>query len=279
MARRIVIITTMVIMLSACGNNSDNPAPDAGIQPLMLLGFNSPGYLQSNVSKDATIGMTIHSYDYSRFDDFVAVQQAVIKNAFIEKYPGQQPVVGQWDYWSMLKFKPKTPLSPGDYLIRFPKANPNYRKVIPGLISVSPRPYNLFHVGPLTVLRLRKVEVLRDKGSSKNTYTMSLSYAGSSKALPTSVKLEQQHSAAWKPVTLSAKAANKFGLAQALDTSKRVRVTVSGGDLDGKWTGKAGSGPAVVEFNPSEYTSDPGQIIYHVPPDLDIELPSGKPKK
>ena len=280
MGPRTLIIMNIVLLFSACGNNNDNSVklpPKA----LVLLRLDSPYYLQDDVSKDTTIRMTISDFDSSKIETYAEAQQAVMKDIIIENYPGQQPVAGKWENaGTRMIFRPQTALSSGDYIIRFPKANTNYRTVVSGLINVHPRPYNVFHVGPLTILRLREVDLLRDKGSSsKNTYNMTLSYAGSSKAtLPTSIKLEQQSGSTWNQLALSAKSVKEFSLNQTLDTSKRLKLTVTGGDLDGKWTGKAGSGPAVVEFTPDDHTSDPGQIIYHVPPDLDIELPSGKKK-
>jgi hypothetical protein len=264
-----------ITLLGGCSKSSPKGEPDPAPQPLLLLRLDSPSYLATGLASDSKIAITIIQMDPTRWATYEAAQKGVTQYAVIESYPAQKAVQGSWSAnpaQSFVTFTPDSSLSDGDYVIRFPKASSD--------LVVKPRSYNFFHVGSL--LRLAEVEILRDKSSGGTSTDLvrvvcGFSEAPSSKASLT-ITVAQAQGASWVDISSTVESQSTVKLAQAIDPQKTVRVTVTGSDLDGKWKGVAGSGPAVVEFLPADYTVEPGQIQYPVEPVLDIELPSGTKK-
>jgi hypothetical protein len=86
--------------------------------------------------------------------------------------------------------------------------------------------------------------------------------------LAASVEVKQQVGTAWTTLAATRVATaphTELRLAQPLDPTKLLRLTISAPGLDGQFSGKADSGPLTVEFLPSEYQHEPGQVQYYVP--------------
>ena len=262
-------------LLVACpSNESTKPeSVDAGPVPLVHLSISAPSYLQSGVSPDAALTIKLVQYDSAR-NSLDAVRQLAKKSAVIEEYPALKPVVGTWShYMSRLTFTPASPLATGDYVLRFPNASSDF--------VVTPRPYNVFLVGS-KVLRLAEVHLLRDKSPGADPEALVRTVLRFSEAPPASaalsVEVKQLVGSKWTALSLVSLSQTELKAAQPIDPDKKLSVTISGAQLDGAWTGVAGSGPAVAEFVPRDHQSGPGQVQYYVPPDLSINLPSGTKK-
>ena len=137
----------------------------------------------------------------------------------------------------------------------------------------------MFHVGSL--LRLVRVSLLRDKTTTSTALQrVELGFSelppSSLKAANVEVALKQGSS--WATVGLSSVSIPNLVLAQSIDLKTPIRIKVDHPDIDGAWTGVAGSGPAIAEFVPEQHTRDVGQVEFLVEPSLSIELPSGVKK-
>lgn len=243
---------------------------DAGPRPTLQLAFSAPLYGLTNLDKTQAIGFTILTGKGSFEDQVKLLHDSIV----IETYPEGKVVAGTWE--QDVKYTPSAPLAVGDYVVRFPNASQDF--------VVVPRPYNVFRVG--SALRVRQIEIYADKtggqtGLSRVEVVMS---EASTKLGTLAVAVEAKDSSGtWSALasgapTLKNAATLAITASQVLDPKRSLRVTISGSELDGKWTGVAGSGSVVSEFVPAEHQIEGGQVVYPVPPDLTIELPSGKPK-
>ena len=242
---------------------------DLAHYPTIQVTLYSPAYLATNVAADATIGMLATVFE-PLTDEVV---QTIVDACRIESYPSLTPVGGGWTrdpYSSYLTFTPAVPLAPGEYVVRFPNANPDF--------VVRPRPYNVFHVGP-TPLRLSEIEVLRAKPGPADLVRITLRYSDVPPTAATvQAKVEQFLDGTWTSMPVTVVSVSELRTSTPLDPNARTRITVEASFLDGGWTGVAGSSPAVVDFYPIEYQIEPGQIDYPVPANLSIDLPSGNKK-
>jgi hypothetical protein len=258
------------ILSCSCTQDSSNgigPRADSAPKPLVWIQLESPKYMEANVSQDTTIGFQLVTYDYRR----LTIDQArdeIVKGVVIESYPTQTALKGSWTQTaSSMIFTPASSLPKGDYVIRFPKASSDFK--------VTPRPYNVFRVGS-GPLRLAEIDLLLDKSStSKDLVQIQFQY---SEAVSSSFKSTCAVTQDSSSISFSTLTNTTAMLASAIDPSKSVSISVSSKDLDGIWTGVAGSGAVAVDFIPKDYQIEPGEVLYYVPPSLSIELPSGVKK-
>jgi hypothetical protein len=273
--RCFVIFFILVVITFGFVNCSENSSTnssdrDSGGMPLVALRLKSPNYLASNVAPSAKIEFFLLQYDATRLVTDKAFD-LIKKEAVIEDYPAQSGISGTWTVdrtTKTLKFAPKSNLTNGDYIIRFPAASADF--------YVFPKPYNLFRVGP--ILRLARVSIFRYSDPTKKDDLL----IGYSQALATktsvSFKLEEKTSIGWNNLTINKVSNSTLQPISKINLETKVRLTVDSKDIDGKFSGSPGSGSAIVEFTPKDHLASPGQYEYYVEPDLKVYLPSGQKK-
>ncbi|MCK5796936.1 MAG: hypothetical protein KAI47_07130 [Deltaproteobacteria bacterium] len=261
------------------GGFKGNPRQDSAPVPFLSISLSSPTYGETSVGKDRTIGfgdVEGRCGPIGHYGSREACVKAAQEGLVIETYPGGKAVQGSWGQgvYDRDVFTPAAPLAEGDYVIRVP--NPE--------IVVRPRPYNVFRVG--SALRPTWVEIHAKKSDkARRLVDVKVRFSEFRETFAgVKVTVEAKNAkGAWEPLA-SAKGdgarTNVLSMASSrvIDPHELLRVSISGSALDGAWTGGGGSGPVVVEFVPAEYSSEPGQIEYPIPPKLSISLPSGKPK-
>lgn len=254
--------------------------PPGPPQPLLELSYANPGYLWTNVLASGTIALNVASH---RYHDDADPRLLAQKEVVIESYPGCKPVAGTWrpprSIQTSIYFEPAAPLAPGDYLIRVPNAGSD--------LVVRPRPFNLFRVGSL--LRVAHIEIHGDKPSAP--HDLLRLDVGYSERLPEglagSVEIKQQQAGgAWTTLAGTTSYGTEVRLAQPLDPTKLLRVTISAPGLDtGSGRGRrtrdlssSSSCPASTRTSRGRYfTTLPRPFRDHATPgDLELATPKSE---
>jgi hypothetical protein len=260
----------LLALLTSCASDTQPPpaSPDAGAVPLIYFATVFPPYIASDLEANIEISYRLLTYDHQRLS-FEQARQTIADAAVVETYPGQKAVQGSWEFRSdVVVFKPVSPLSVGDYLVRFPSASKDFK--------VYPRPYNLLRVGSL--LRVAGIDILPNKKTGNMNLTRcSVRYSEPPNAAASTITIEQHDGTAWVSLGWSAETVSSITGVTPVDLMRRTRVTVTSAALDGKWTGIPGSGPFSVEFTPADFGTAE-QVEFPVPPTLSVDLPSGKTK-
>ncbi|MBW2736130.1 MAG: hypothetical protein JRH20_27410 [Deltaproteobacteria bacterium] len=279
----LIACATLVFVLTGCKDDtpqarrspdvagpsrSEDPPPPYKVR----IQVGAPCYLCNDVSPNTRIlvdlkDTTIHIAD---------AKQMAMGQMVLESFPGRTSIKGRWDIRDNLTyyFVPDQPLAPGDYLVRFPNAGAD--------LKVTPAPYNLFRVGPGPT-RLRTIELYADKSDPSGGLAKVVAILTTLPDATFTTALQKEVDDHWQTITLrkgdKPGESIKANPSDTIPTDKRLRITVRSDLLDGAYNGlPASKKELTVEFRPQDISGDPRQVIYYVPPQLGIDLLTGKPQ-